>query len=145
MNEGPHKRNRVSAVAKTKPVEALALARSIRDPWFRCQALSIAALHVPDRRSHNSAFDDAFSAANELGEPNRVVTVSSWPVKAMVLAGHSSGVSCLPGIDRIDSGFAQSLLGRMSPSGSERAARGLQAARNVPVTELLSWPNLDSA
>jgi hypothetical protein len=213
MNEGPQKRNRVCAIAKTKPVEALALARSIRDPWFRCQALSIAALHAPDRRSQKSAIDDAFSAANELGEPNRTVTVSSWPVKALVLTGHTSGVSsavdrilqliatesspvrradalryllgavsnaptavagrvarefataclaplqngkrhrkgesnlelCLPGIALIDSDFAQSLLGRMEPSRSERAARALQAAKNVPLTELFSWPNFDSA
>jgi hypothetical protein len=190
----------------------LELARSIDDPWFRCQALSIAAVHAPDRRSHECAIDDALSAANELSEPNRVVTISSWPIKALVLAGDTSGVSseverllelissesspvrradalryllgavncapaavagrvarefaaacltplqsgkknhkgesnlelCLPGIARIDSDFAQSLLGRLAPSRSERAARALQEAKNVPVTELLSWPNFDA-
>jgi hypothetical protein len=213
MNVGTQHRNRVAAIAKTQPHEALELARSIDDPWFRCQALSIAAVHAPDRRSQKRAIDDAFSAANELSEPNRVVTVSSWPVKALALAGNMSSVSsevarllqvvstesspvrradalryllgavslapaavagrvarefagaclaplqsgkrnsrgesnleaCLPGIARIDSAFAQSLLARLAPSRSERAARALQAAKNVPVAELLSWPNFDAA
>jgi hypothetical protein len=48
---------------------------------------------VRDARSRKSAIDDAFSAANELPEPNRLVTVSSWPVKALVLAGELSGLS----------------------------------------------------
>ena len=189
------------------------VARGIEDPWFRCQALSIAAVRAPDERSRQSALDDAFAAANQLGEPNRVVTVSSWPVKALALAGQMSTVSlevarllqlistesspvrradalryllgsvssappdvasrvarefaaaclaplqsgrrntkgeshleaCLPGIARIDSALAQSLLKRLTPSRSERAARALQSAKNVPVTDLLSWPHFDAA
>ena len=93
MNVGTKQRNHVAAIAKTQPHEALELARSIDDPWFRCQALSIVAVHVPDRRSRKGAIDEAFAAANELGEPNRVVTVSSWPVKALALTGHMSSVS----------------------------------------------------
>ena len=183
----------------------------IRGFDVRRSALLLCTLRI--RRSHKFAINDAFAAANELGEPNRVVTVSSWPVKALVLAGHMSSVSsevarllhvvstesspvrradalryllgsvsvaptdvasrvarefaaacltplqngkrnskgessleaCLPGIARIDSAFAQSLLGRLAPSRSERAARALQAAKNAPVTELLSWPNFDAA
>ena len=209
MNIGTQQRNRVAAIAKTKPDEALKLARSIDDPWFRCQALSIAAVHVPNRRARKVAIDDAFSAANELDEPNRVVTVSSWPVKALAMAGEMASVSsevarllqvvstesspvrradalryllgsvssaptgvasrvarefaaaclvplrsgkrnskgesnletCLPGIARIDSAFAQSLLARLPPTRSERTACAMQATKNVPVTELLSWPN----
>ena len=200
-------------IAMTTPLEALEVARGIEDPWFRCQALSIAAVHASDRRSQQRAIDDAFAAANELDQANRVVTVSSWPVKALALAGKMSSVSsevarllqvvstesspvrradalryllgavslapaavagrvarefagaclaplrsgkrnsrgesnleaCLPGIARIDSAFGQSLLARLAPSRSERAARALQAAKNVPVAELLSWPNFDAA
>jgi len=213
MNVGTQQRNRVAAIARATPDEALKLARTIDDPWFRCQALSMAAVHVPDRRSRKVAIDDAFSAANELDEPNRVVTVSSWPVKALALAGLMASVSsevarllqvvakesspvrradalryllgsvssaptdvanrvarefaaaclaplqsgkrnrkgesrleeCLPGIACIDSAFAHSLLGRLAPSRSERTARAMQAAKNVPVTELLSWPNFGAA
>ncbi len=99
MNVGTQQRARVAAIAKTTPLEALELARHIEDPWFRCQALSIAAVHTPDRRSQQRAIDDAFAAANELDEPNRVVTVSSWPVKALTLAGHLSSVS--PEVERL--------------------------------------------
>ena len=59
--------------------------------------------------------------------------------------GESHLEACLPGIARIGSAFAQSLLGRLAPPRSERAARALQAAKNVPVTELFSWPNFDGA
>ena len=211
MNVGTEQRNHVAAIAKTQPHEALELARSIDDPWFRCQALSIAAAHITDRRSSKVAIDEAFAAANALGEPNRVVTVSSWPVKALALAGHLSSVSsevarllrvialesspvrradalryllggvgiapadvasrvarefaaacvvpllsgkrnkkgesnleaCLPAIARIDSAFAQSLLAQLPPSRSKRAEHALQATKNVPITELLSWPYFD--
>ena len=209
MNIGTQQRNRVAAIAQPKPHEALELARSIDDPWFRCQALSIAAVHSPNRRARKVAIDDAFSAANALVEPNRVVTVSSWPVKALALTGEMASVSsevarllgvvstesspvrradalrhllgsvstapadvanrvarefaaaclaplrsgkrnskgessletCLPGIARLDSAFAQSLLARLAPSRSARTLRAIEATRNVPVTELLSWPN----
>jgi len=93
MNTGTQRRDRVAVIARTKPVEALELARAIEDPWFRCQALSIAAVRVQDRRAHQHAIDGAFAAANELREPNRVVTASAWPVKALALAGQMSTVS----------------------------------------------------
>ena len=93
MNVATQQRDRVAAIARTAPREALALARSIKDPWFRCQALSIAAVHTSDARSRKSALADAFAAANQLGEANRVVTVSSWPVKALALTGQMSTVS----------------------------------------------------
>jgi hypothetical protein len=209
MNVGTQQRNRVALIAKTTPLEALELARGIDDPWFRCQALSIAAVHAADRRSQQRAIDDAFAAANELSEPNPVVTVSSWPVKALALTGHLSNISseverllqlistesspvrrsdalryllgavsrapaavtarvarefttacltplqngkrnrkgewnlemCLPAIACVDSDLAQSLLVRLTPLRSERVARALQAAKNVPLVELLPWPN----
>ena len=46
--------------------EALSLARSIEDPWSRCQALAIASVHVRDVRSRKSAIDDAFFSASKL-------------------------------------------------------------------------------
>ncbi len=210
MNAGTQVRNRVATIARTKPLEALELAKQIDDPWFRCQALSIAAVHALDERARKRAIDEALSAANDLRQPNRAVTVSAWPVKALVLAGQMSSVAseverllglistepspvrradalrfllgavstapgpvasrvarefatacleplvngkrntkgesnletCLPGIACIDSKLAQGLLARLTPSRSERAARALQAARNVPLNELLPWPNL---
>jgi hypothetical protein len=83
----------VAAIAAAKPQHALELAQAIRDPWFRCQALSIAAVHATDRRAQKRAIEDAVAAANELRDPNRVVTVSSWPVKALALTGNMPRVS----------------------------------------------------
>jgi hypothetical protein len=93
MNTGTQQRDRVASMAATDPEPALALALKIADSWFRCQALSMAAVHVPDRRRRERAIDQAFAAANDLPEPNRVVTVSSWPVKALALTGNMPRVS----------------------------------------------------
>src|SRR5262249_30233911 len=82
-------RNAVVAIAATKPQRALELARSIADPWFRCQALSMAAIHVPERRPRERAIQEAFASANALSDPNRVVTVSSWPLKSLALSGNA--------------------------------------------------------
>jgi hypothetical protein len=84
---GTRQRDHVTAIAATKPAQALELARRIEDPWFRCQALSIAAVHARDRRVRTRAIDEAFAAANELDEPNRVVTVSAWAIKALLVVG----------------------------------------------------------
>jgi len=93
MNTGTQQRDRVASMAAADPEAALALAVKIADPWFRCQALSIAAVHVPDRRRREGAIDQAFASANDLDEPNRVVTVSSWPIKALALTGNAARVS----------------------------------------------------
>jgi hypothetical protein len=77
-------RDRVSALARTRPEEALELARSIEAPWFRCQALTSVALHANDARLRDSLIDEAFLAASQLTEPNRIVSVASWPLKVLV-------------------------------------------------------------
>jgi hypothetical protein len=209
MNSGTQQRDFVISIAATKPEQALERARSIGDQWFRCQALSIAAVHVSDRRTRDRAIGEAFAAANDLQQPNRVVTVSSWPVKALTLTGNIArvpveaarllqiistegspvrradalrcllgGVSaatndvatrvatefaaaclaplqngkrnkkgeslleeCLPGIARIERDFADRILGRLTPSRSERASRAMQEWQNVPLSMIFSWPN----
>ena len=92
MNTATQQRDHVASIASTDPEHALELALKIVDPWFRCQALSIAAVHVSDRQRRR-AIDHAFASANELAQPNRVVTVSSWPVKALVLTGNGRRAS----------------------------------------------------
>jgi hypothetical protein len=213
MSSATQERNRVASLAASQPQKALELARTIADPWFRCQALSIAAVHSTDRRAQGRAIKDAFASANELREPNRVVTVSSWPIKVLVLAGNNARVphevtrllsvisteaspvrradalryllgsvsasttavarrvagefaaaclaplesgkrnakgeshleECLPAIAQIDRDLAERLILRLPPARSERAARGIKASQQVPLTKLLSWPNLDAA
>jgi hypothetical protein len=89
MNVATQQRDKVAAMAASNTRQALALARTIADPWFRCQALSIVAVHVLDRRTQKLAIQEAFACANELSDPNRIVTVSSWPIKALVLTGNT--------------------------------------------------------
>jgi hypothetical protein len=65
---------------------AVAVARGIDHPWYRCQSLAIAAMQVDDPTLRLALVDEALKAADQLGEPNRVVTVASWPME--VLASH---------------------------------------------------------
>ena len=90
MNSATEQRNTVAAMAAREPQKALELARRIDDPWFRCQALSMAAVHVQDRRTQKRAIQEAFASANALSDPNRIVTVSSWPLKALALTGNAA-------------------------------------------------------
>jgi hypothetical protein len=93
MNAATQQRDHVASIASSDPGHALELALKIADPWFRCQALSMAAVHVVDRSRRQRAIDRAFAAANELEQRNRVVTVSAWPVKALVLTGNNARAS----------------------------------------------------
>lgn len=67
----------------------MARARRIENPWFRCQALALVALHTESAQAQDRAIKEAFASANELTEPNRIVSVSAWPLKALVLLGRS--------------------------------------------------------
>jgi hypothetical protein len=210
MNVATQQRDRVATLAPRRPDLALELARSIGDPWFRCQALSMAAVHASDRRTGDAALQEAFASANQLREPNRVVTVSSWPVKVLAMRGDVVRVSaesarllrliateasparradalryllgavsttgadiaprvaqefaaacltplqngdrnrkgeshlelCLPALARIDPDLGRTVLDRLTPSRSQRAARQIEALRDVPVSKLLSWPDV---
>jgi hypothetical protein len=92
MSSATQERNRVASLSASQPQKALEVANAVTDPWFRCQALSIAAVHLTDRPAQGRAIDDAFASANKLREPNRVVTVSSWPIKALALTGNITRV-----------------------------------------------------
>ena len=212
MNSATEQRNTVAAMAAREPQKALELARRIDDPWFRCQALSMAAVHMQDRRTQKQAIKEAFASANALSDPNRIVTVSSWPLKALVLTGDAApaaaeaerllkiisaerspvrradalrhllgGVSscrkdvvhrvakefaaaclaplqngkrntkgeshleeCLPAIAQIDSGFAETLLSRLTPPRSERAIGAIATMKSAPLSKILPWPHFDA-
>jgi hypothetical protein len=64
----------------------LTIARAIRDPWFRCQSLALVARFLDDRR-RPGVLTEAFKAADELAEPNRIVTVASWPIEVLTELG----------------------------------------------------------
>jgi hypothetical protein len=75
-------RAKVSRLAATDPKAAVKLADTITHAWYRCQSLTAAAEQLRDEEQL-AAFAKAFAAAKEQDEPNRVVTVASWPVGAL--------------------------------------------------------------
>lgn len=79
-------RARVWKMAPNDPKAAAIAAHRIRHPWYRCQALTRAAEFSNGPR-RSALLDSALEAAREQDEPNRIVTVSSWPIR--VLAGFS--------------------------------------------------------
>lgn len=68
-------------LAETDVDAAAEAAYRIRHPWYRCQALAAAADAQPDRLRALRLIEDAFSAAKEQDEVNRIVTVASWPLR----------------------------------------------------------------
>ena len=80
-------RDRASKVAPGDAAAALAIARSIDDPWFRCQALAAAAEHTADRDARHRIIGEALRVATLAREPNRIVTVSAWPLRLLYADG----------------------------------------------------------
>jgi hypothetical protein len=74
----------VDELSRTDPREALKLARAIRHPWYRCQALSKVAEHWGTKAQRIEVLEEAFTAAQEQEEINRIVTVSAWPLRVLV-------------------------------------------------------------
>ena len=82
--ESVNRRELVGKLVVTEPVRALELARSISEPWYRCQSLAHVAWRLEDRKQSEKVIGEALAAAYEQSQPNRVVTVASWAVRAMV-------------------------------------------------------------
>src|SRR5690349_14696250 len=87
MPEGVNKRALVGKLALSEPVRALEIARSISEPWYRCQSVAHVAWHLKDPNQFKKVIDEALTAANDLIEPNRLVSVASWVVRVMVKRG----------------------------------------------------------
>ena len=76
-------RSRVSKLASTNLAEAIAVAKAIKHPWYRCQALSIAAEHATSKNQKLELLQKAFDSAQLQTEINRAVTVSAWPLRVL--------------------------------------------------------------
>lgn len=76
-------RARAADAAKTDPELAATIAKAIRHPWYRCQALAMAAEAHASENVRMRLIDAAFDAAYEQSEPNRIVSVASWPLKLL--------------------------------------------------------------
>jgi len=86
-NPATNKRDLVWQIARSDQTRALKLAGDIEDPWFRCQALAHVAHHVENDTLRKQLLSKAFHSAKRCGEPNRIVTASSWPLKVLCLSG----------------------------------------------------------
>jgi len=81
--EGVHGRAAVEALLPEQVERALLVAREIRDPWYRCQALTFTARHLNDGDTARDALLEALDAAYQQNEPNRIVTIASWPISVL--------------------------------------------------------------
>lgn len=90
-------RDRVAQIAASQPDKALQVARGIDEPWFRCQALAYVAFHTTDRARKNRLLDEAFAAALLAGDPNRIVSVVSWPLKVLCQSGQNDKLAAETG------------------------------------------------
>ena len=81
---GVNRRELVGKLALSEPIKALEIARTISDSWYRCQSLAQVAWHLEDRNKYKTVIKEALTAAYEQNEPNRIVSVASWAVRAMV-------------------------------------------------------------
>jgi hypothetical protein len=55
--------------------------------WRKCQDLAQIALRTSGQSKRKVILRQAFESALEAGEPNRIVTVSAWPLKVLCLHG----------------------------------------------------------
>lgn len=75
-------RARAGTLAPLDIVRSLRVARGIKHPWYRCQALASASEHMAGRDQENVLLE-SLAAAREQDQINRVVTVSSWPIRVL--------------------------------------------------------------
>lgn len=85
VQEGVDGRRRVHLlVAETRIGEALDVANGIRHPWYRCQALTAVANALHDSEEAGRLLAAAIEAAAAQEEPNRIASVSAWPLSVLV-------------------------------------------------------------
>jgi hypothetical protein len=89
-------RREAQVLSRTDVRRALAVARAIRHPWYRCQALASVADAMSTPTARDAALTEAVEAAFQQLEPNRIACAGSWPLRVMVRHGHA-GVRRLVG------------------------------------------------
>jgi|RhiMethySRZTD1v2_1073278.scaffolds.fasta_scaffold116629_1 hypothetical protein len=76
-------RDRTRELLKADVDEAFRYAQGIKDDWYRCQSLANVARYRSSKSSFVQTTELALKAAKQLPNPNRIVSCSSWVVKAM--------------------------------------------------------------
>ena len=82
-------RRAVFDAAETNNHYALRIARQIRDPWYRCQALACVARFAP-HGEFDERVDEALLAAFEASNGYKRVAVSAWPLRALIERGQTA-------------------------------------------------------
>lgn len=80
--------------ATTDTSAAHALARSISDPWYRCQALAWVARFAPEAQ-FKAIVQESLAAGKAADDPYQVVGTTAWSLAALVERGHNNEVRCL--------------------------------------------------
>ncbi len=70
---------------------AHALARSISDPWYRCQALAGVARFAPAAQ-FKAIVQESLAAGKAADDPYQVVGATAWPLAALVERAHNNEV-----------------------------------------------------
>lgn len=78
-------RSDAAKTLETNPEAALKIARAIRHPWYRCQAIAGVAAAQRSIPKRIALLEESLAAAFEQSEPNRIVSVAFWPVRQMVI------------------------------------------------------------
>lgn len=92
IGKGVAARAEVAKWAGLRPRQALAIARAIEHPWYRCQALTAVVQANPCDRDAPLLLQEAMEAAYRQVEPNRVASVARWPLQILVGTGAPSAV-----------------------------------------------------
>lgn len=82
------------SLAASDPKRAVAAARAIQDPWFRCQALAYVARYWPGD-DYQRFLDEANKAAEAQDNWYKRVTVSAWPIRAYLERGSQAPAKSL--------------------------------------------------
>jgi hypothetical protein len=90
-------RQRSHRLAGRDPEQALAIARGIADPWFRCQSLSHVARYWPGD-GYQRLLEEAVEAADTQDDAYKRATVAAWPIRAYLERGSPSPAKTLLGI-----------------------------------------------
>jgi hypothetical protein len=96
--EGVDGRQRTDDLIATDRTAALRVARGIRHPWYRCQALAAVAGAEPGARKRDELLDESLSAAYEQSEPNRIVSAATWPLAHLVRVDPGKARSVVAGL-----------------------------------------------
>lgn len=80
-------RAKVAKLAKSNPIQALRVARSIEHPWYRCQAITSIVEANPADHGARKLLEEALAAATSQDQPNRVASVAFWPLRLLVTIG----------------------------------------------------------